>query len=113
MEISKENDDEVAVYLDGKKFSHSGDIYLSKMFEVIYQMKQDGISEMLISDLDQKLFSENTHSSYKSRTRRKVIQVINSECDYEIIDEKKSQTDKRVKVIDVNLDKIKITPQDS
>ena len=68
---------------------------------------------MLISDLDQKLFSDNTHSSYKSRTRRKVIQVINGESDYEIIEEKKSQTDKRVKVIDLNLDKIKITPKDT
>ncbi|MFO7799483.1 MAG: hypothetical protein R6V22_06905 [Rhodohalobacter sp.] len=113
MEISKDGNEELAVYFDGKKFSHSGDVYLSRVFDVIYQMKQEGTSEMLISDLDQKLFSDNTHSSYKSRTRRKVIQVINSESDYEIIEEKKSQTDKRVKVIDVNLDKIKITHQDS
>uniref|UniRef100_UPI003565DAC2 hypothetical protein n=1 Tax=Rhodohalobacter sp. TaxID=1974210 RepID=UPI003565DAC2 len=113
MEISKDGEEELAVYFDGKKFSHSGDVYLSRVFDVIYQMKQEGTSEMLISDLDQKLFSDNTHSSYKSRTRRKVIQVINSESDYEIIEEKKSQTDKRVKVIDVNLDKIKITHQDS
>ena len=108
--LCKDEDDELAVYFGCKKFSHSGDIYLSKMFEVIYEMKQEGISEMLISDLDQKLFSENTHSSYKSRTRRKVIHVINSESDYDIIEEKKSQTDKRVKVIDLNLDKIKINP---
>jgi hypothetical protein len=108
MEFSKDNEEELTVYIDGKKFSHSGDVYLSRMFDVIYQMKRDGISEMLISDLDLKLFSDNTHSSYKSRTRRKVIQVINSECEYDIIEEKKSQTDKRVKVIDLNLDKIKI-----
>lgn len=113
MEIFKDGEEELTVYIDGKKFSHSGDVYLSKMFDVIYQMKQEGTSEMLISDLDQKLFSDNTHSSYKSRTRRKVIQVINSESDYEIIEEKKSQTDKRVKVIDVNLDIINITHQDS
>jgi len=114
MELHKEENDEgIAVYFDGKKFSHSGEIYLSKMFEVLYEMKKEGISEMLISDLDQKLFSDNTHSSYKSRTRRKVIQVINGESDYEIIDQKKSQTDKRVEVIDLNLDKIKITPKDT
>ncbi|MDZ7755089.1 hypothetical protein [Rhodohalobacter sp.] len=111
MEISKDDEEELTVYFEDKNFSHSGDVYLSRMFEVIYQMKREGISEILISDLDQKLFSENTHSSYKSRTRRKVIQVINSESDYEIIEEKKSQTDKRIKVIDVNLDKIKINPQ--
>lgn len=108
LEISKHSEQELAVYFDGKKFSHSGDVYLSRMFDVIYQMKRDGVSEMLISDLDQKLFSDNTHSSYKSRTRRKVIQVINSESDYEIIEEKKSQTDKRVKVVYLNLDKINI-----
>jgi len=113
MEISKDDEEDFAVYFDGKNFSHSGDVYLSRMFEVIYRMKREGISQMLISDLDQKLFSENTHSSYKSRTRRKVIHIINSESDYEIIEEKKSQTDKRIKVIDVNLDKIIINPQAS
>lgn len=109
--IEDQNDGEISVYFNGKKFNYSGDPYLTNMIEVIYEMKKEEVSEMLISKLDEKLFSDNIHSSYKSRTRRKVIQVINSECDYDIIEEKRSQTDKRVKVIDVNLNKIKISSQ--
>ncbi|WP_101073798.1 hypothetical protein [Rhodohalobacter barkolensis] len=108
--ISKNDNSEIEIYFEGERFNYSGDIYLTRFIEVIYDMKINGISEMLISDLDQKLFSENTHASYMSRTRKKLIQVINQESNINLIEERKSQTDKRVKVIYLNLDKIKIIP---
>ncbi|WP_069132015.1 SMP-30/gluconolactonase/LRE family protein [Rhodohalobacter halophilus] len=113
IELIRKAEDEIDVYFNGKKFSFSGDPYLTNMFDVLYEMKSDGTSEMLISKLDQKIFSDSIHSSYKSRMRKKVIQIINSEAMHDVIQEKKSQTDKRVKIVKVDLDRIKITPQDS
>ena len=112
MEFTEDdNTGEFSVFLNGKKFNYTGDPYLTKMMELIFEMKKEASPEILISNLDQKLFSNSLHTSYKSRMRRKVIEIINEESNYDLIKEKKSQTDKRVKVVELKLAKIKITSQ--
>jgi hypothetical protein len=100
------------VFFNGTKFSYIGDQSLESFLNILFEMASNQVSEMLVSNLDERLFSSSSHSSYKSRTRKKLIDIINESAGSEIIEERKSQTDKRVKVLHLHLDKIKIEEYD-
>jgi hypothetical protein len=108
----KEKNKLLEVFFNGTKFSYIGDQSLESFLNILFEMASNQVSEMLVSNLDERLFSSSSHSSYKSRTRKKLIDIINESAGSEIIEERKSQTDKRVKVLHLHLDKIKIEEYD-
>ncbi len=104
----KEKNKLLEVFFNGNKLSYVGDQSLEGFLKIIYEMAANRTSKMPISDLDEKLFSNSSHSSYKSRTRKKLIEIVNRTAGSDIIEERKSQTDKRVKILHLHLEKIKI-----
>lgn len=101
------------VAIEGKPFNILNDKMLQTFWQIIYEMKMEGVSEIQVSDLDEKLFSDQAHSSYRSRTRKKLIDIINEACSQPLIKEKKSKVDKRIKVLSMNLERIEIPSVDS
>lgn len=102
------NNEEPAITINGHAFNTTGDKQLEKLWEIITDMVLSGQNEILASTVDQQLYSSQTHQSYISRNRKKLIKLINEESGTQIIREEKSKVDKRFKVLFIDLDKIKI-----
>lgn len=102
------SDPEPAITINGYTFNSTGDKQLEKLWEIITDMVLSDQKEILASSVDQQLYSSQTHQSYISRNRKKLIELINEECGIQLIREGKSKVDKRFKVLSIDLDKIKI-----
>ena len=100
---------QLSVTIEGKPFNILNDQMLQTLWQIIYEMKMDGVSEIQVSDLDEQLFSDQAHSSYRSRTRKKLIEIINEACSQPLIREKKSKVDKRIKVLSIHLERLEIS----
>lgn len=99
---------EPSIVINGHSFNSTGDRQLQKLWEIITDMVLSGQKEILASTVDQQLYSSQTHQSYISRNRKKLIKLINEECGTQLIREEKSKVDKRFKVLSIDFDKIKI-----
>ena len=102
------SNDKPVIMINGNTFNSAGDRQLEKLWEIIIEMVQSGQNEILASTVDQQLYSSQTHQSYISRNRKKLIKLINDECGKQLITEEKSKVDKRFKVLTVDLGKIKV-----
>lgn len=109
VELSKDDEKNLTVKIHGQYFNISSDPILEKCWQIIFEMADDKIPEILLTEFDDKLFSSQTHPSQISRNRKKLISIINEACSTPLITEEKSKTDKRFKVLSVKLNMIKIT----
>ncbi|HKL16587.1 MAG TPA: hypothetical protein VJ915_13175, partial [Balneolaceae bacterium] len=108
VEIFKNSDGEMSVYINGNRFKTSEDQTLRELWTIIAERVETGDSSILVSNIDQRLYPSQSHASYNSRNRKKLLKIINSACGFDLISEERSKIDKRYKVLTIKTDKITI-----
>lgn len=101
----------LTVYIRGNRFKTSEDKALQELWVIVAEMVQAGENTMLVSNIDQRIYPNQSHPSYNSRNRKKLFRVINNACGFELISEERSKIDKRYKVIVINKNKIALTDE--
>lgn len=104
--IFKNDDDTISVFIHGKRFKTAEDQALNELWVIISEMVESGESYMLVSNIDQRIYSNQSHPSYNSRNRKKLLNIINTACGFELLSEERSKIDKRYKVLTIQMDKI-------
>ena len=102
-------DDTVTVFIHGKRFHTAEDQALRELWKIIAEVVESGDSSILVSKVDQRLYSDQSHASYNSRNRKKLINLINSACGFKLLNEERSKVDKRYKVLTIQSAKIGIS----
>lgn len=106
----QQKEESVEAYVNGKDLNSEKDELIDRFVSILYSMKERDQSELLITELDSRLFNINKsihHTSY-SRNRKRLIQFLNDALGETFIVQRKSKVDKRFKVVSVQLDCIKI-----
>jgi len=107
VEIVKDgNDSSISVSINDKRFKISEDSAMRELWAIIAEQAEAGEPSMLVSDIDQRIYSSQSHPSYNSRNRKKLLKIINTACGFDLITEERSKIDKRYKVFTIRLDKI-------
>lgn len=109
VEIVKDGDDTISVFIHGKRLQISEDSAMKELWTIIAERAESGEPSMLVSNIDQRIYSGQSHPSYNSRNRKKLLNIINTTCGFDLITEERSKIDKRYKVLTVRLDKISLT----
>lgn len=104
--IFKNDDDTISVFIHGNRFRTAEDQALNELWVIISEMVKSGESYMLVSNIDQRIYSNQSHPSYNSRNRKKLLNIINTACGFELLSEERSKIDKRYKVLTIQMDKI-------
>lgn len=107
--IYTDEDDGITVFIHGKRFHTAEDQALRELWKIIAEMVESGDSSILVSRVDQRLYSDQSHASYNSRNRKKLINLINSTCGFKLLNEERSKVDKRYKVLTIQNSKIGIS----
>ena len=84
------------------------DEYIQQIWQIILDQKMNDEREMMMVDFDDKLFTVSNSTSYRSKMKVKLFQEINSDINGFVIRAKRSNLDKRYKVVELNLDIIKL-----
>ncbi len=105
--IHKKLDGPLYLYVDGEKISLS-DPVMRRLWELIYSMKKESQSNLYLTDLDQHLFFHSSNSALNSRSRAKLFSVVEQMVGESIITIQKSATDKRYKIVEFDLSKVKL-----
>jgi hypothetical protein len=84
------------------------DEYVQHIWQIILEQKKKGDREMMMVDFDDNLFTVSNSTSYRSKMKTKLFDEINSGLKGYVIRAKRSNLDKRYKVIEINLDIITI-----
>lgn len=108
VEISKSDDGGLSVFIDGKRFKMSEDKAMKELWTIIAEQVETGEPSMLVSNIDQRIYSNQSHPSYNSRNRKKLVDIINTTCGFNLISEERSKIDKRYKVLTIKFDKIRL-----
>jgi len=84
------------------------DEYIQQIWQIILDQKMNDEREMMMVDFDDKLFTVSNSTSYRSKMKAKLFHEINSDINGFVIRAKRSNLDKRYKVVEINLDIIKL-----
>ena len=104
--IHVNEDGGITVFINGNRFQTAEDQPMKELWKSITELVRSGESSILISELDQLIYPNQSHPSYNSRNRKKLIKIINSSCGFELLSEERSKIDKRYKVFTIQIDKI-------
>lgn len=100
------NNEDIEVRIRGNRMKISEDNALKNLWLVIAEMVQEDEASILVSNIDQRIYPNQSHPSYNSRNRRKLVKIINTACGFDLISEERSNIDKRYKVLTIQIDKI-------
>ena len=106
--IETDDNGGMTVFINGNRFQTADDQALKNLWKTIVELARSGESSILISDLDQRIYSNQSHPSYNSRNRKKLFKIINNTCGFELLSEERSKIDKRYKVLTIQIDKISV-----
>ncbi|NBW71010.1 MAG: hypothetical protein EBR32_06360, partial [Bacteroidetes bacterium] len=84
------------------------DEYIQQIWQIIVEQKKKEDREMMMVDFDDTLFTVSNSTSYRSKMKAKLFDEINSGLKGYVIRAKRSNLDKRYKVIEINLDIIEL-----
>lgn len=101
-------DDSISVFINDSRFETSEDKAMKELWTIIAERVESGEPTMLVSNIDQRIYSSQSHPSYNSRNRKKLLKIINTTCGFDLISEERSKIDKRYKVLTVRIDKISL-----
>lgn len=108
VEIVKKTDEDFSVFIDGSRFKVSEDPALKKFWKIITELAESGETTIHVSNIDQRIYPDQSHPSQNSRSRKKLIKIINSACGFDLLNEERSKIDKRYKVLTIQIDKIRV-----
>lgn len=106
VELAKDGDETISVFINGNRFKISEDGAMNELWTIITERAESGEPSILVSKIDQRIYSSQSHPSYNSRNRKKLLKIINTACGFDLITEERSKIDKRYKVLTIRLDKI-------
>lgn len=104
--VSEENE-QLVVSKNGRHVLLT-DEYIQQIWQIIVEQKKKEDREMMMVDFDDTLFTVSNSTSYRSKMKTKLFDEINAELKTYVIRAKRSNLDKRYKVIEINLDIIEL-----
>lgn len=107
VEILKKGDS-LIVTINGSRMGMAADPSLERLWSLIADLKSERKEAVLLSDLEQAIFPDQSQQPYKSRRRKKLIALINETCGFSLLTVERSKVDKRYKVLRVNMDSIEL-----
>ena len=108
VEIIKSEGEQVTVKINGNRIKISEDPALEELWKIIADLAETDESSILVSDIDQRIYPDQSHPSQNTRNRKKLIKIINTACGFDLISEERSKIDKRYKVLTIQIDKISV-----
>jgi len=84
------------------------DEYIQQIWQIVVEQKKKEDREMMMVDFDDTLFTVSNSTSYRSKMKTKLFDEINADLKTYVIRAKRSNLDKRYKVIEINLDIIEL-----
>lgn len=84
------------------------DVHLRKLIQLLAEMKERGEPRRMLSDVDQVLFPAMSSSSYTTKVKNRLFEMINHQAGKAILKVEKSRTDKRYKVLTLELEDVEI-----
>jgi hypothetical protein len=106
VKIYLDDDRNITVLINGDRFQMADDKAMKILWVTLAEMTETGESSILVSNVDQRIYPDQSHPSQNSRNRKKLIKIINTACGFDLISEERSEIDKRYKVLTIQTDKI-------
>jgi hypothetical protein len=111
IQLYKDLDGKLSVFVNGSRFKISEDQAIKELWKVITELAESGEQSILISEIDQRIYPDQSHPSQNTRNRKKLIKIINAACGFDLISEERSKIDKRYKVLSIQIDKISVNAE--
>lgn len=108
IQVYKDLDGSLSVFVNGSRFKISEDQAIKELWKVIAELAESGEQSILISEIDQRIYPDQSHPSQNTRNRKKLVKIINAACGFDLISEERSKIDKRYKVLTIQIDKISV-----
>lgn len=99
----------LSVFIKDERFKISEDQAMKELWKVIAELAETSEPSILISEIDQRIYPDQSHPSQNTRNRKKLIKIINDACGFDLISEERSKIDKRYKVLTIQINKISIS----
>lgn len=96
---------ELTVAVGGKNLDLSDPIF-KEFFSVVYEMKKREKSEILMSEFDNKIFTDQHSQPFRSKVKKKMFKLVNSKLEDPFITIDVYPLDKRYKMIVIDLEAI-------
>lgn len=112
VEIILTGTDVSKVLCNGREINIKSDHNILKFWNTVSHIVKKKLKHISLSDFDDMIFHNNTESSNRTRERNKIIDRVNSMFKEPIITTRRSENDKRMKIIHLKTDLIQITEKD-
>jgi|GEM_PF-4530619 len=105
-----EKEGELSASVGGEKMDLS-DPNLKQFFKAVYDLKKQEKSEILMSEFDNMIFTDQHSQPFRSKIKKKLFRLVNSKFEHPFITIDVYPLDKRYKMIVLNLNAVKIQTQ--